>query len=186
MNALVAQAGRLALAGVDLIQIREKDLPERELEALTRRVTEAVGSFGESRPKVLVNGPTPIAIGANADGVHLRGGAGPEDLLQVRMTFEAAGRRAPIISVSCHSVDDARTATMAGFDYLLLGPIFEKRVQGEVVVPGLGLDLLREVCRLSRNTPPAKILALGGVTEFNAQLCVEAGATGTAGIRMFL
>lgn len=182
-DAVVAQASRLAAQGVPLIQLREKDLAEGDLEALARRVCEVVRSFGETAPKILLNGPAHVAIASGAHGVHLRGGAGREELSRVRQAFHVAHLPDPTVSISCHSLEDVNDAKLAGFDYLLLGPVFEKRSRGMLVAAGLGLDLLAVACRqtLTRN-----ILALGGVTLQNAPLCIEAGAIGIAGIRMFL
>ncbi len=182
-DALLAQAGRLASEGVDFLQIRERDLPEREMEALALALVEAVRDRGTTRPRVLLNGPAHTAIAAGADGVHLRGGARAGDLEAVQQAFGMAGRTAPIVSVSCHTVEEARSAGLAGFDLLLFGPVFEKRVGGEVVAPGLGLQHLREA---SRSGLGSRLLALGGLTRENSLQCGDAGADGVAGIRMFL
>lgn len=181
--ALVAQAKRLSGGGVDVIQLRERDLPERDLEALARHMTDAVQSFGETAPKILLNGPAHAAIAAGADGVHLRGGASAGELTGVREAFQQAGRRPPIVSVSCHSVEEVRAVAFLGVEYILFGPVFEKRVRGALVAPGQGLDLLAEACR---QTSDFNILALGGITYQNAPLAIEAGAIGIAGIQMFL
>lgn len=188
-DAVVAQARHLAIGGVDMIQLREKDLPEADLQQLASRVAEAVRSSAptpvSSAPtKILVNGPAHIAIAARAHGVHLRSGAGPHDLANVRLAFHVAGLPAPLVSLSCHSLDEVRSAASAPFDLLLFGPVFEKRVRGDLAAPGLGLDQLRQACAL---TSPSRILALGGiVTEIHARQCLQAGALGIAAIRMFL
>jgi thiamine-phosphate pyrophosphorylase len=67
-------------------------------------------------------------------------------------------------------------------DYILFGPIFEKRVAGELLHEGIGLERLGEACRCAEEIP---VLALGGVTPANAGACIAAGAAGVAGIRMF-
>jgi thiamine-phosphate pyrophosphorylase len=64
----------------------------------------------------------------------------------------------------------------------LFGPVFEKRVEGIVVVAGVGLERLREACAAAGGIP---VLALGGVTWESAERCVAAGAAGVAGIRLF-
>jgi len=181
-HALIAQVSRLALQGVDLIQLRETDLPEADLEVLTSQLCDAMRGFGETAPKLLVNGPARVAIASGADGVHLRGGASAEELRAVRLAFKEAGRRPPVLSVSCHSVEEIGKLTLFGADFILFGPVFEKRVHGMLVTPGLGMASLREACKL---TSLPNILALGGITEQNASLCVESGAVGIAGIRMF-
>lgn len=182
-DALVAQARRLVLRGVTHIQLREKDLPREALEALARRLVSAVQALGQSVPVILLNGPAPRAIAAGAGGVHLPGGAGPADLLSIKEAFASAGRPSPTVSISCHSLEEVRSAASAGFDLILFGPIFEKHVRGTLISPGLGLGLLRGASSLKGH---ARLFALGGVTPSNAPLCLEAGADGIAGIRLFL
>ncbi len=182
-DAVIAQAGRLTRRGVDVIQLRETDLPIGDLEVLASQLCEAMRGFGETAPKVLVNGPARVAIASGADGMHLRGGASVREIRGLRVAFEEAGRRPPVLSVSCHSVEEVREATLFGVEYILFGPVFEKRVHGTLVRPGRGIDALREACK---QTSARNILALGGITEQNASLCVESGAVGIAGIRMFL
>lgn len=183
LDAVVAQARRLAIEGIDVLQLRECDLPERAMEALLRRVVEQGHSLPGPAFKILLNGPAHIAVSGGADGVHLRGGAGERELESIRQVFHVAGLGFPLVSVSCHSVEEARKAALACFDYLLFGPVFEKRVRGEIVAPGLGLEQLREA---SRAASGSRLIALGGVTEQNAPLCLQAGAAGIAGIRLFL
>jgi thiamine-phosphate pyrophosphorylase len=86
-----------------------------------------------------------------------------------------------IVSVSCHTLDDVRRSLDA--DFLLFSPVFEKSVAGEHVTEGTGLELLREACLAAGRVP---VLALGGITAENTNTCLEAGAAGIAGIRLFL
>jgi thiamine-phosphate pyrophosphorylase len=180
-------------AGVDIVQIREKDLTTRELMALVQKaLTLKVGASGAGpgpnavRPylvgrengmagtRVVVNDRVDVALAAGADGVHLAGHSMP---VQVVRRFVPS---AFLIGVSCHSLEEATAAESGGADYLVLGPVFEtpsKLAYG----PPLGLEKLRNVT--SRIRIP--VLALGGITVDRVRPCLEAGASGIAGIRIF-
>jgi thiamine-phosphate pyrophosphorylase len=168
-RALLVKIVEAARCAVDFIQLRERDLNGRELEALARDAVRAVRE-NSSRTRLLVNSRTDVAIACGADGVHLRS----EDVLpgKVRAVW---GQAAPVISVSCHSSDEVASAAAEAADLAVFAPVFEK--QGSSVA---GLSGLRVACE-----HPIKVLALGGVTLGNAQACVEVGAAGVAGIRLF-
>jgi thiamine-phosphate pyrophosphorylase len=134
------------------------------------------------KTKLLVNGRADVAVAAGADGVHLTSRPGELTAEQVRRVFAAAGRGEPVVSASCHTLDEVRGAVAGGVGLVLFGPVFEKRVGGEVVVRGVGMEALRKACEVAGGMP---VLALGGVTAENAVACVEAGAAGVAGIRLF-
>jgi thiamine-phosphate pyrophosphorylase len=158
-------------SGVDYIQLREKDLPSRELEQLAR---EAMRRLAGSKSKLLMNSRTDIALAVGAHGVHLRSyDISPED---VRKVWRDAGLgTVPIIAVSCHAESGVVAAKQSAAHFTVFGPVFEKSRQAVA-----GLDELRAGCR--QGMP---ILALGGVTLENAPLCIAAGAAGVAGIRLF-
>jgi len=189
---LLEKIAEAARAGVDYIQLREKDLPTRELESLAReavRVTQAARKLSPDpkspAPALLINSRTDVAIAAAADGVHLRS----EDIRprEVQQIWRARGARAhsrerlpraPSIGVSCHSPEDVAQAASAGATFAVFAPVFEKKH-----VPGAkptGLAQLREACKAS-----LPVLALGGVTLENAKSCLDVGAAGIAGIRLF-
>ena len=178
--AAIAQAQRWAVEGVEFVQLREKQLDAGELVKLTAAMQAALREGGKT--KLLVNGRADVAVAAGADGVHLTSRAGELTAEQVRRVFRAAGVGEPLVSASCHSLEEVHRAVDGGVDLILFGPVFEKRVAGEVVVAGMGLEALREACAAADKTP---VLALGGVTWESAELCVEAGAAGVAGIRLF-
>jgi thiamine-phosphate pyrophosphorylase len=83
-----------------------------------------------------------------------------------------------MIGVSAHSFAEAKQAEEDGASFAVLAPIFAK---AETPVKGIGLDMLREACMGSR----LPVLALGGVNLTNARSCLDAGAAGIAGIRLF-
>ncbi|MGA8110364.1 MAG: thiamine phosphate synthase [Acidobacteriaceae bacterium] len=176
-DALVELARVWARGGVDMIQVREKDLPLTELQALARRIVEAVR--GEGRTRVLVNGPAQVALDAGADGVHLHAGMGANAVRAAQQAYARVGKE-PVVSAACHSAEEIGAAR--GATDLLFSPVFEK-VTGAAHQRGQGLAALRAAVDLAQPTP---VLALGGVTEKNAAACLQAGAAGVAAIRLFL
>jgi thiamine-phosphate pyrophosphorylase len=184
---LLETISEAARAGVDYIQLREKDMTAHELESLAR---EAVSILREStqsenrepRTALLINSRTDVALAVRADGVHLRSDdVSPEE---VRAAWQkgALARQLtlqdPLIGVSCHSPADVIQAAANGATFAVLAPIFEKK--DEFANAPAGLAALAEACR---TTIP--VLALGGVTLENAQQCLDAGAAGIAAIRLF-
>ncbi len=183
--ALLRRIGEAACAGVDYIQLREKDLTARELELLAVDARKAVRE-NSTAAKLLINGLTDIALACDADGVHLPDG----DLAasEVRTLWMQCSNRAPVIGVSAHSVAGARYAEAHGADFAVLAPVFEK-----LGTTAIGLAALREAG--SALAAPGdveapyrggfRVLALGGVNVGNARDCLLAGASGVAGIRLF-
>jgi thiamine-phosphate pyrophosphorylase len=169
--------------GVDYVQLREKPMATGELVKLAAAMLAVLREHGST--KLLVNGRPDVAVASGADGVHLTALEGELTVAQVREVFRAAGAGRPVISVSCHMVEEVRRAVADGVDLILFGPVFEKRVEGEMVGEGVGLDLLQEACEAADGASGVPVLALGGVTWPRAELCIEAGASGVAGIRLF-
>ena len=169
--ALISQAARLAREGVEYLQLREKDLAEAGLAALARAMHAAIRDAGGAT-QLLLSGPPTLAQWAGADGVHLSSTTFAQNLQSLRGL---------IVSASCHTLADVKRACEFA-DLILFGPVFEKRVDGEVVVAGLGLDALREACIVAGELP---VFALGGVDMANAESCLAARAAGVAGIRLF-
>lgn len=173
---LLKKIAEAVLAGVDYVQLREKDLLARELESLAQEAAQAIRE-SRSRTRLLINSRTDVAIAAQADGVHLT--SNDISPLEVRKIWrEAQGPTETIIGVSCHTEAEVIAAESASADFVVFGPVFEKR--GAAEISAVGIDQLRKV---GRHRVP--VIALGGVTRENAQLCIEAGASGIAGIRLF-
>ena len=158
-------------AGVDLLQIREKDLGTRPLAELVKAAVERARGSGT---RVLVNDRLDVGLAAGAAGVHLGTRSVPPRAVRKHVP---AGF---LVGVSCHSVEDTLEAESAGADYVLLGPVFatpSKLRYG----PPLGLEKLKEAA--GRINVP--VLALGGITVERVKPCLEAGAAGIAGISVF-
>jgi thiamine-phosphate pyrophosphorylase len=178
---LLAAARRWSAAGIDFVQLREKYRDAGNLVLLAREMKQIFSAAGGAT-RLLINGRPDIAIAAQADGVHLTSRVGELTPAQVRQVFAHAGLPAPILSVSCHALDEVQRAHEAEVDLILFGPVFEKRVRGELLAEGLGLEALRKACETAAK---ANVLALGGVTAQNAAACVDVGAAGFAAIRLF-
>ncbi len=173
---LLEKIAEAASAGVDYIQLREKDLPGRELESLAREAMKLIHKSG-ARTSLLINSRTDIAIAAEANGVHLTSDdLSPGDVKNI--WHEADGRAEPVIAISCHTEADVIAAEGAAVDFVVFGPVFGK--SGAQELPPVGTDQLRKACQ--RRIP---VIALGGVNTGNAPQCINAGASGIAGIRLF-
>ncbi len=178
-RALGRQAAALAADGVDLLQLREKDLPPSELAALARMLLDTLRG---SRTRLLINSRADVAVAVAANGVHLTSSSTELTPTQVCDLYSAAGLPAPAITVACHSLEDVVRHRLEPVTALLFGPVFEKSVAGDLLYPGSGLGLLHEAALAAA---PVPILALGGVTLENSAACIAAGASGFAGIRLF-
>jgi thiamine-phosphate pyrophosphorylase len=202
-GALLRQAARLAAEGVDFLQLRERDLAAATLADLARNLLAILRADpAHPAPKLFINSRADVAIATCADGVHLTSSPNELTPAQVRTLYAAASLPEPIVSLSCHTLAEvARAASSAPENrptLILFGPVFEK-VVAEIAVPevqasekspgnkkisaGAGLDLLRAACAAAA---PIPVLALGGITRSNTDLCLDAGAAGIAAIRLFL
>lgn len=160
------------VAGIDLVQIREKHLSANVLYQLTTSAA-AITSGGDT--KLLINDRSDIAFAAGADGVHLT----------TRSLSAAVVRRAFgaefLIGVSTHSITEANTARRDGADFVVFGPVFEtpsKTEYGKAV----GIAKLAQV---AVGLAPFPVLALGGLEMANVADCIQTGAGGVAAISMF-
>ena len=183
---LLAKISEATRANIDYIQLREKDLPTRDLESLAREAVTVISELKtenrELRTALLINSRTDIAIAAGADGVHLRS----DDISPqaVRNTWQKCvtgtparhlSPQAPLVAVSCHSPAEVAQAAAQGADLAVFAPVFEK---GNATPAGLAQLVL--ACR-----EKIPVLALGGITLENAHSCLETGAAGIAAIRLF-
>ena len=183
---LLDRIAQAAEAGVDWIQLREKDLAARELAHLAE---DALRRIAPHRTRLLINSRLDVALAVGAGGIHLTSA----DLSagQARTVAAMAGgsveHREFLVAVSCHSASEVRLAANQGADFVVLAPIFEKNLaaapqaRGGSSLPGIGCAAIREA---GRNVS-VPMLALGGVTLANANSCLAAGAAGVAAIRLF-
>ena len=194
-GALLEHIRDAAAAGVDWIQLREKDLETGALLDLARGAIAAarsgwdgftVSAGGQERTRIvnriLINDRLDVACAAGADGVHLG-----EDSVPIREVsgklaqWKRVAQRADFLAgVSCHSVESGVAAARDGAGYLFFGPVFTTPSKISFGPPQ-GVDALGELCRAVQ----IPVLAIGGITVKNAKECLEAGCAGIAAIRMF-
>lgn len=154
-------------AGVDLIQVRERDLDAATLRDLVERVMARVA---EGATRVVVNDRVDVAVAARADGVHLRGDGPAADRVR-RLLPEGA-----LVGRSSHPHDPPG----AGADYLLFGPVYPTASKPEGWTPA-GVEALARAAATG-----TRVIAIGGITPERVPACMAAGARGVAGIGIFL
>jgi thiamine-phosphate pyrophosphorylase len=174
--ALLASIRNTIAGGVDWVQIREKNLPTRELLSVAR---EAIAAAAGTPTRILVNDRLDVALAAGAAGVHLGGESVPVGDV-VRWCRAGHASAEFLVGASCHRIEEAIAGEKAGADYIFFGPIFATPSKLRFGPP-LGTERLAEVCGRVR----IPVLAIGGVNGENAADCFQAGAAGIAAIRLF-
>jgi thiamine-phosphate pyrophosphorylase len=143
---------RLFMAGVRMVQIRDKELSDDVLlQRVRSAVTLARRTAAKSRPLVIVNDRVHVAAAAGADGVH--GGSGDMPVLEARHVLGSAA----IIGRTAHSLDEAREAVASGADYLGVGPCFPSTTKS------FALHASRDFLAAAA-TLPLPVFAIGGIT----------------------
>jgi thiamine-phosphate pyrophosphorylase len=169
----LAEAVRRALAGgVRAVQLREKDLPIRELLALAQELRAVTKEFGA---RLFINDRVDVAVAVEAEGVHL----GRES-----MPCEAVRRivgRNMLIGVSTHSLDEAKAAEAGGADFITFGPVFATPSKNKYGAPA-GIDALRAV----KKEVAIPVFALGGIKLESIPQVRSTGADGVAMISAVL
>ena len=184
-QALVRRVAAAAAAGVDWIQIREKDLSAKELSSFTRQAvaqTKQINERNRQASRILVNERWDVAQSERAGGVHLGEHSLPvQDVCKwLAARPDLAEGAKLLVGASCHSVQAAVTAAHGGADYIFFGPVFATPSKAPFGSPQ-GLQRLAEVC----SAVSIPVLAIGGVTLANTSDCFATGAAGIAAIRLF-
>ncbi len=158
--------------GVRAVQLREKDLPIKELYRLSETMRELTRRYDA---RLFINDRVDVAMAVEADGVHLGGGSIPlrvvRGLVDDRM----------LIGASTHSLKEALLAQTEGADFITFGPVYDtpsKRRYG----PPQGLKKLKEV--VERTEIP--VFALGGIKEHNIPEVLKTGVYGVSMISAIL
>jgi thiamine-phosphate pyrophosphorylase len=152
------------------VQLREKDLPSRDLLDLARALRAVTAA---ARVRLFVNDRIEVALASHADGVHLGNGS-----LSIAQTRGIAPGLA--VSLSTHTDVEVRAAANAGVEFVVYGPVFETPSKSGVLRP-TGTAALSTVCGFG-----VPVLALGGIDTKNAASCLAAGAAGVACIRFVI
>jgi thiamine-phosphate pyrophosphorylase len=208
---VLGKISEAARAGVDYIQVREKDLTGRELEFLAREaislITELRDQDGAVKTALLINSRVDVALSVGADGVHLRSDdIAPQEVKSIwesaagtptLRTSRSVGQprscgagtharescpRPPLIGVSCHSPEEVSQAAANGASFAVFAPVFEKVTREKNAFEARPTGVAQLKQACRADIP---VLALGGITVANAQSCIEAGAAGVAAIRLF-
>lgn len=150
--------------GVDLVQLREKDLPGGPLLELAAAVQERMGN----RALLLVNERGDVAAALPAAGVQLGEAALPVAAARRLLAADA------LIGRSVHSLEGAKAAAAAGADFLVAGTMYASRSHpGE---PPAGPALIRQITDVTS----APVIGIGGITAANVGAVMQAGAAGVA------
>jgi thiamine-phosphate pyrophosphorylase len=161
---LLSVVGRAVRAGVRAVQLRERDLPTRELIMLAEEF-----QCQAPEAKLFINDRVDLALALDAHGTHLRESSLP--------TSVARGLLRPqqLLGRSVHSVEGVTVAEREGADFVVLGPIYETPSKQAYGSP-LGLRLLEQAARTTR----VPIFAIGGITAARVREVLQAGAFGVA------
>ena len=196
-SAVAEKLAAIAAAGVDWVQIREKDLPARRLGALTRDAIARTRRLEtDCAARIIVNDRVDVAVTEGADGVHLGESALPvadvakwvkRTAFGVVVSDQGAASQFPVqacgdflIGASSHSLESAKAATHDGADYIFFGPVYPTPSKAKFGDPQ-GVKTLAAVC----SAVSVPVIAIGGITLENAGECIAAGAAGIAAIRLF-
>jgi len=157
-------------AGVEAVQVRRKATSDAEILEIARRARQLLGPS----VRILINGRADLASIAGVDGVHLPAAGVPVEVAR------ACLEDATIAGRSTHCLQEVEAAAAEGADYVTFGPVYSTPSK-ESFGPPVGLPALAEASRVG-----IPVLALGGITTIErARECLECGAWGIAGIRVF-
>jgi thiamine-phosphate pyrophosphorylase len=170
---LIAQARHAIEAGVDVIQIRERDL---EAAQLARLVAEVVVMARGTSCRVVVNDRFDVALACGAAGVHLRADSLPPSAVR------SVVPRGFLIGRSVHAPGEAELAA-PDVDYLIAGTVWSSESKPGLAGSSLlGARGLAEVA-LRVSVP---VLAIGGVTLQRVADVAKSGAAGVAAVGLFM
>ncbi|RKN84742.1 thiamine phosphate synthase [Paenibacillus ginsengarvi] len=148
--------------GCDIIQLRDKKSPKRDVLAKAKALRELTSRYGVT---FIVNDHIDIALAVDADGIHLG-----QDDLPLAEARKIVGSK--IIGISTHAIEEARQAERDGADYIGVGPIFATKSKEDVVDP-VTTDYVKQVAAEIR----IPFVAIGGIKLHNVNQVLDAGAS---------
>lgn len=165
-DGLVRKVNEAVAGGVNIVQLREKDLDDAALSVLAAQLRDAIAG----RAKLLINGRVDVADVVKADGVHL-------SEIAPRL---ASRPNTGIVGRSVHSLAAAHRAEAEGADYVIFGPVYETASHPSVSPAGVGAlaDVVSAV--------GIPVIAIGGISSERVGDIIAAGAAGIAVIRAIL
>ena len=169
-DALIDAVAQAVDNGVNLVQMREKDLPDAMQLDLAQRLREVTNG----KALLFINDSVSIAEASGADGVQLTANSRSIASARARMA------RPLLIGRSVHGVDAARDAAAQGADLLVLGTIYVSPSHPGQAPAGVGLV---GWCAKTGGVP---VVGIGGITAANAAEVMQAGASGVAVISAIL
>ncbi len=157
---------------ITYLQLREKDLSDRELISISREIMRITST---SPTKFIINDRADIAKIVDADGLHL----GQDDLtLQEAKSIFGEDK---IYGLSTHSLEQARIAIAQNPDYIGYGPIFPTPTKSKPD-PAVGLSNIRQLV----DSSPIPVVAIGGIDETNVEEVIYKGAQNISLVRYFM
>ena len=163
-NSLLDQINEVINGGVNMVQLREKDLPARTAFELASELRSVI-----KHPSLLfINDRIDIALACGADGIQLS-----ENSLPVKITRRLIGP-SMLIGRSVHDLDTAIRAESDGADFIILGSIFD--TPSHPGIHGKGLEFMEEVARIVK----IPVIGIGGIDNHNIGEIVRTGAIGAA------
>ena len=147
--------------GVDIVQLREKSLPRREIELAAQTFRRLCDTYSAL---FIVNDDPDLARACNADGVHVGQDDAPPSEARAALGPDA------IIGRSTHSEEQIDASAGEPVDHISVGPIWETPTkEGR---PAAGLELISHAAKHA----PHPFFAIGGINASNANQAIAAGA----------
>ena len=172
---MIERIGEAVAGGVDVVQLREKDLPGSDL----LRLADSIKRTIKGRALLIINERADVAVAAAADGVQLG-----EEALPVAPVRRIVGPQA-LIGRSVHSPDGALRAQAEGASFLVVGTMYATGSHPDANPCGPGL--IRQISQLlEQHSTPLPLIGIGGITAANLGEVIEAGASGVAVIGSIL